>query len=187
MYLAGYIVAGFLVAGVYAAAWLHGRRDRYHRTGLVVALSFAALAAPVQVIVGDWAGRQVAENQPVKLAAFEGLPKTQDGAPFTIGGFYDAERGEVALRHRDPEAALAARPPRPERARSSASTRCRPTTGRRSTSCASRSRRWSGSARRSALLGVMFFVHLAAQAAAAALARGSTGRWWPRGRCRSWR
>src|SRR5262245_2614122 len=36
MYLAGYIVAGFLVAGVYAYAWTKGRRDRYHRTALVV-------------------------------------------------------------------------------------------------------------------------------------------------------
>ena len=95
MYVAGYIVAGFLVAGVYARAWLKGHRDRYHRTGLVVALSFAALAAPVQVIVGDWAGRRVAETQPVKLATFEGLAKTQDGAPFTIGGFYDSRRREV--------------------------------------------------------------------------------------------
>src|SRR5918998_2420893 len=95
MYIAGYIVAGFIVAGVYSAAWLKGRRDRYHRTGLVVALSFAALAAPVQVIVGDWAGRQVAETQPVKLAAMEGLAETTEGAPFTFGGFYDEEAGEV--------------------------------------------------------------------------------------------
>jgi cytochrome bd ubiquinol oxidase subunit I len=95
MYLAGYIVAGFIVAGVYAAAHLRGRRDAYHRTGLVVALSFAALAAPAQVIVGDWAGRQVAESQPVKLAAMEGLARTTEGAPFTIGGFYDADSGEV--------------------------------------------------------------------------------------------
>jgi cytochrome d ubiquinol oxidase subunit I len=95
MYLAGYLVAGFIVAGVYARAWLKGRRDRYHKTGLVVALSFAALAAPVQVIVGDWAGRQVAETQPVKLAAFEGVQETQEGAPFTIGGYYDEEAGEV--------------------------------------------------------------------------------------------
>jgi cytochrome d ubiquinol oxidase subunit I len=95
MYLAGYIVAGFIVAGVYARAHLRGRRDAYHRTGLVVALSFAALAAPAQVIVGDWAGRQVAESQPVKLAAMEGLTRTTEGAPFTIGGFYDADRGEV--------------------------------------------------------------------------------------------
>src|SRR3954467_14531203 len=69
MYLAGYIVAGFIVAGVYAFSWLRGRRDRYHRTGLVVALAFACLAAPVQIVIGDWAGRTVAENQPVKLAA----------------------------------------------------------------------------------------------------------------------
>jgi len=95
MYLAGYIVAGFIVAGVYAAAHLRGRRDAYHRTGLVVALSFAALAAPAQVIVGDWAGRSVAENQPVKLAAFEGLPRTTDGAPFTIGGWYDQDANEL--------------------------------------------------------------------------------------------
>ena len=55
------------LAGVYATAWLRGRRDLYHRAGLVVALSFAALAAPVQVVVGDWAGRTVAKNQPLKL------------------------------------------------------------------------------------------------------------------------
>jgi cytochrome d ubiquinol oxidase subunit I len=115
MYVAGYIVAGFLVAGVYARAWLKGRRDRYHRTGLVVALSVAALAAPVQIIVGDWAGRTVAENQPVKLAGFEGLAETQEGAPFTIGGIYDEKTGEVRwgieipkllslLAHHDPNA-----------------------------------------------------------------------------------
>jgi cytochrome d ubiquinol oxidase subunit I len=95
MYVAGYIVAGFIVAGVYARAWLKGRRDRYHRTALVVTLAFASLAAPVQVVIGDWAGRQVAESQPVKLAAFEGITQTQDGAPFTIGGFYDESSGEV--------------------------------------------------------------------------------------------
>jgi cytochrome d ubiquinol oxidase subunit I len=95
MYLAGYIVTGFIVAGVYSFAWLRGRRDRYHRTALVVTLSFACLAAPVQVIVGDWAGRSVAEHQPVKLAAFEGLVKTQEGAPFTIGGVFDEKTQRV--------------------------------------------------------------------------------------------
>src|SRR3954464_5003029 len=89
MYLAGYLVSGFLVAGVYAFAWLRGRRDLYHRTALVVALAFACCAAPAQLIVGDWAGRVVAERQPIKLAAFEGVYKTQTGAPITIGGLYD--------------------------------------------------------------------------------------------------
>src|SRR3954447_1579740 len=95
MYLAGYIVAGFIVASVYAFAWLRGKRDHYHRTALVVTLSFACLAAPVQVIVGDWAARTVAKEQPVKLAAFEGLAKTQKGAPFTIGGVFDEEQQKV--------------------------------------------------------------------------------------------
>jgi cytochrome d ubiquinol oxidase subunit I len=95
MYLAGYMVAGFIVAGVYATAWLKGRRDLYHRAGLVVALSFAAFASGAQGLAGDWAGRRVAVSQPVKLAAFEGVQHTENGAPFTVGGYYDADRGEV--------------------------------------------------------------------------------------------
>jgi cytochrome d ubiquinol oxidase subunit I len=95
MYLAGYIVAGFIVASVYATAWLRGRRDAYVRTALVVTLSFACLAAPVQVIVGDWAARSVTERQPVKLAAFEGLVHTTVGAPFTIGGVFDERQQRV--------------------------------------------------------------------------------------------
>jgi cytochrome d ubiquinol oxidase subunit I len=95
MYLAGYLVCGFIVAGVYAFAWLKGKRDLYHRTALVVTLAFASLCAPVQVIIGDWAGREVAQRQPVKLAAMEGLQTTTRGAPFTFGGFYDESRGEV--------------------------------------------------------------------------------------------
>jgi cytochrome bd ubiquinol oxidase subunit I len=106
MYLAGYIVCGFIVAGVYAFAWLRGRRDRYHRTALVVTLAFASLAAPVQVVVGDWAGRTVAKNQPVKLAAFEGLQHTQAGAPFTLGGIVEIPKMLSVLAHHDPNATV---------------------------------------------------------------------------------
>jgi cytochrome bd ubiquinol oxidase subunit I len=94
MYLAGYMVTGFIVGGVYAYAWVKGHRDRYHRAGLVVALSVAALTAPVQVIVGDWAGRTVADRQPTKLAAFEGESKTTKGAPLHILGYYESN-GEI--------------------------------------------------------------------------------------------
>jgi cytochrome d ubiquinol oxidase subunit I len=88
MYLAGVMVAGFIVAGVYARAWLGGRRDRYHRVAMIVPLAFASLAAIVQPLMGDWAGRTVAESQPVKLAALEGLEKTTKGASINLGGFY---------------------------------------------------------------------------------------------------
>jgi cytochrome d ubiquinol oxidase subunit I len=88
MYLAGFIVASALVAGVYAVAWLRGRRDHYHRAGLVVPLAVLALAAPAQIVVGDWAARTVAEEQPTKLAAMEGLEQTTKGADLTVGGVY---------------------------------------------------------------------------------------------------
>jgi cytochrome bd ubiquinol oxidase subunit I len=88
MYLAGFIVASSLVAGVYAAAWLRGRRDGYHRAGLVVPLAVLCLAAPAQIVVGDWAARTVAESQPTKLAAIEALPETTSGADLTVGGWY---------------------------------------------------------------------------------------------------
>jgi cytochrome d ubiquinol oxidase subunit I len=88
MYMAALIVASALVASVYAVAWLRGRRDHYHRAGLVVPLAVLALAAPSQVVVGDWAARTVAEEQPTKLAAIEGLRETKKGAPLTIGGLY---------------------------------------------------------------------------------------------------
>src|SRR3954464_12314410 len=106
MYLAGYIVCGFIVAGVYAFGWLRGRRDHYHRTALVVTLAFASLAAPVQVVVGDWAGRSVAENQPTKLAAFEGLQHTQAGAPFTIGGIVEVPKMLSLLAFHNPNATV---------------------------------------------------------------------------------
>jgi len=92
MYFAGYIVAGFLVATPYAWGHLRGRYGRYERTALTIALSAAAIAAPLQLLVGDWAAREVARDQPVKLAAMEGLGQTTRGAPEHLLGWYDGRR-----------------------------------------------------------------------------------------------
>jgi cytochrome d ubiquinol oxidase subunit I len=89
MYLAGYIVVGFVLAGVYAWGKLRGRWGRYERTALVIPLTVAALAAPAQVVIGDWNGRAVAAEQPIKLAAFEGLQETTKGAPEHLLGWYN--------------------------------------------------------------------------------------------------
>jgi cytochrome bd ubiquinol oxidase subunit I len=91
MYLAGYIVVGFVVAGVYAWGMLRGRWGRYERTALAIPLAAAAIAAPVQLVVGDWVARDVTERQPGKLAALEGLGQTTKGAPIHILGWYDGE------------------------------------------------------------------------------------------------
>jgi cytochrome bd ubiquinol oxidase subunit I len=106
MYLAGFIVAGFLVAGVYGYGWLKGRRERHHRVALVVALTIAALAAPAQLLVGDWAARTVAVNQPVKLAAFEGLQDTTKGAPFSLPGGVEIPDLLSLLAFHDPNATV---------------------------------------------------------------------------------
>jgi cytochrome bd ubiquinol oxidase subunit I len=42
----------------------------------------------VQVLIGDWVGRQVARDQPTKLAALEGLGPTTRGADIHILGWY---------------------------------------------------------------------------------------------------
>jgi cytochrome d ubiquinol oxidase subunit I len=97
MYLAGYMVCGFLVAAAYAFGRLRGRWGRYERTALVIPLTIAALVAPVQVLVGDWAGRAVAEKQPVKLAAMEGLPRTERGAPLHVLGWYTDDQVKYGI------------------------------------------------------------------------------------------
>ena len=98
MYLAGYIVTGFLVAGVYAFARLRGRWGRYERTALAIPLTIAAVASPAQGLVGDWAAREVASAQPTKLAALEGVPKTTRGASEHLLGWYTDGRVKYGLR-----------------------------------------------------------------------------------------
>jgi cytochrome bd ubiquinol oxidase subunit I len=98
MYLAGYIVTGFLVAGAYAFARLRGRWGRYERTALAIPLTIAALASPAQGLVCDWAAREVASAQPTKLAALEGVPKTTRGASEHLLGWYTDGRVKYGLR-----------------------------------------------------------------------------------------
>ena len=88
MILAAFMVTGFAVAAVYAFAMLRGRRDRYHTAGLLMPLIVATAITPAQIVVGDIAAREVAEYQPVKLAAMEGLAHSEAGAGEHIGGIY---------------------------------------------------------------------------------------------------
>jgi cytochrome bd ubiquinol oxidase subunit I len=115
MILAAFLVTGYGVASVYAVAMLRGRRDRYHRLGFLLPFTFAALLTPVQFGVGDWAAHFVADNQPVKLAAMEGVFETERGAPLHLGGIeVDGELryaveipyGLSLLAHWDPDAEI---------------------------------------------------------------------------------
>jgi cytochrome d ubiquinol oxidase subunit I len=76
MLLAAYMVTGFTIASVYAVGMLRGRRE---------------------IGVGDWIANTVADNQPAKLAAMEGVYETTAGAPLSVGGVYYDDELHYAL------------------------------------------------------------------------------------------
>jgi cytochrome bd ubiquinol oxidase subunit I len=88
MLIAAYMVAGFIVAGVYAVGLLKGRRDRQHRLGLAIPFTVAAVATPVQIFVGDIAAREVFHNEPAKFASIEMLAATGTQVPEKLGGVF---------------------------------------------------------------------------------------------------
>jgi cytochrome d ubiquinol oxidase subunit I len=94
MFVAAYLVGGFMVASVYAVGMLKGRRDRYHRLGFLIPFTVAAIACPIQMLVGDTVARWVYENEPTKFAAIELVPETSSDVPETLFGRLD-EDGDV--------------------------------------------------------------------------------------------
>ncbi|MEA2177030.1 MAG: cytochrome bd ubiquinol oxidase subunit [Solirubrobacteraceae bacterium] len=103
MILAAYMVAGFLAASVYAVGMLRGRRDRYHRLGLAIPFTVAALATPVQLFVGDVAARAIMHDQPSKYASMAYVTKTSTHVPEYLFGVYDASTGDVSAGVRIPD------------------------------------------------------------------------------------
>ena len=91
MLVAAYLVGGFLVASVYAGAWLRGKRDHYHRLGFIIAFTVAAIATPVQMLVGDELARWVYNNEPTKFAAIELVPETSSDVPETLFGHLNSD------------------------------------------------------------------------------------------------
>ncbi len=93
--ISSYAATGLAVAGVHAFYLLRERQNPFHRAALRIALGVGGVAALLQPISGDLSARQVAQNQPVKLAALEGHFRTERGAPLRIGGLPDVERRET--------------------------------------------------------------------------------------------
>jgi len=84
--LAALLCAGFVVASIYAVGMLKGRRDRLHRLGFLIPFTLAAVAMPLQMVVGDRAMREVVRLQPVKFAAIEMVAETATHVPERLGG-----------------------------------------------------------------------------------------------------
>jgi cytochrome d ubiquinol oxidase subunit I len=99
MILAAYLVTCFLVASVYAVGMLRGRRDRYHRLGLLIPLTVGCILAPIQFGVGDTAAREIAKDQPVKFASMECVKETHSDVTEYLGGRCtdDGVKGGIAI------------------------------------------------------------------------------------------
>lgn len=93
--LAAYMAAGFTVASIYVVGWLRGRRDRYHRLGILIPFTVAAVLTPVQLAVGDTTARMIASHQPVKFAAMEAIPESGTDQPEIFFGWYHSDTNTV--------------------------------------------------------------------------------------------
>jgi cytochrome bd ubiquinol oxidase subunit I len=99
MILAAYMVTGFLVASIYAVGMLRGRRGRLHRLGVLIPLTIALIATPIQLFVGDTAARSVADRQPAKFAGMECIQETGTHQTEYVGGICisDGVKGAIPI------------------------------------------------------------------------------------------
>ncbi|MDV7392396.1 cytochrome ubiquinol oxidase subunit I, partial [Arthrospira platensis SPKY1] len=92
----GALIAGaFLVMSVHAYYLLKGRYTELSKKAFVIALSTAALFSVLQLVTGHSSAVGVAENQPAKLAAFEGHYNSTDPAHLFLFGWVDQQNQKV--------------------------------------------------------------------------------------------
>ena len=84
--LASALTASFLMAGLSAWQIIKGTTNAGTHKALRTALVAAAIAIPLQIVMGDMHGLNTLEHQPAKIAAIEGIWHTEKGAPLTLFG-----------------------------------------------------------------------------------------------------
>lgn len=89
--LGAWIQGAFLVMSVSAYYLIKKIHIEFAQKSFAFALGLAALASLAQPLVGHEHAKVVAEWQPAKLAAFEGLYETQEEAPLYLLGWTDPE------------------------------------------------------------------------------------------------
>lgn len=82
----GFVLASIFVIGVSAWFLLKKREVVFARKSIAVAAIFGFLASVYVVFTGDSSGRNIAQNQPMKFAAIEGLYNGQEGAGLVVFG-----------------------------------------------------------------------------------------------------
>ncbi len=85
----------FLVISISAFYLVRGRHKEFASSSLKIGLVVAAIASLLQLFTGSRSAEGVSQNQPVKLAAMEGIFKTQSHAPMAIAGWTDMDKQQV--------------------------------------------------------------------------------------------
>ncbi len=101
MLLASALTCAFLLIGLSAWQVLRGVGQRSAARVMRVGLTLAAVAIPLQIVVGDMHGLNTLKHQPAKIAAMEGVWETARGVPLLLFAIPDAEsrsnRFEIAV------------------------------------------------------------------------------------------
>ncbi len=87
--LGAWMAGAFLVVSVSAYYLLRGRHLDFAKASMKIGLAFGTVATLLQMVSADSTARGVVVNQPVKLAAMEGLWETQPYAPLNLVGWVD--------------------------------------------------------------------------------------------------
>jgi len=88
----GYVLASLFVIGISAWYLIKKRDVMFAKRSMIVASSFGLITSMFLLISGDESAYQVAQNQPMKLAAMEGLYKGESRAGIIAFGFLDSEK-----------------------------------------------------------------------------------------------
>jgi cytochrome d ubiquinol oxidase subunit I len=93
---AGYVTGSMFMVSISAYYLLSGRFQAFAKRSIIVASSFGLAAAICVVVLGDESGYAVSENQKMKLAAIEGMWKTEPPpAGFNLIGIPNPDKHEV--------------------------------------------------------------------------------------------
>ncbi|MFV0182605.1 cytochrome ubiquinol oxidase subunit I [Empedobacter falsenii] len=95
MTIAAFCATGFAVAGLHAYLILKGKNVNFHREAFKISSVLAIVAALLAPLSGDISAKDVAERQPIKLAAMEAHFKTEESAAFVLGGIVDEDNEEI--------------------------------------------------------------------------------------------
>jgi cytochrome bd ubiquinol oxidase subunit I len=92
MVCASFITGSFVVAGVSAFHLWRRQHLEASRIAFSLAMWMALVLTPLQIVLGDLHGRNTLADQPIKLAAIEGLWETTSSAPMTLLAWPDMEQ-----------------------------------------------------------------------------------------------